>query len=58
MLFCKYSLEGCAADVTAWTSCGSGMWCVCVNICMNDGALKAGKKLYISVCGLCVARDS
>jgi hypothetical protein len=24
----------------------------------NDGALKAGKKLYISVCGLCVARDS
>ena len=31
--------------------------CVGVNICMNDGALKAGKKLYISVCGLCVARD-
>jgi hypothetical protein len=23
----------------------------------NDGALKAGKKLYISVCGPCVARD-
>ena len=26
-------------------------------IVRNDGALKAGKKLYISVCGLCVARD-
>jgi hypothetical protein len=27
---------------------------------MNDGALKAGKKLYryISVCGPCVARDT
>jgi hypothetical protein len=41
--------------VTAWTSCGSGMWCVCVNICMNDGALRAVKKLYIR---LCAARDS
>jgi hypothetical protein len=30
---------------------------VFVYIVMNDGALKAGKKLYISVCGLCVARD-
>jgi hypothetical protein len=26
-------------------------------IVRNDGALKAGKKLYISVCGLCIARD-
>jgi hypothetical protein len=24
----------------------------------NDGALRAGKKLYIYLCGLCVARDS
>jgi hypothetical protein len=30
-------------------------WCVCVNICMNDGALRAVKKLYIR---LCAARDS
>ena len=31
------------------------MWCVCVNICMNDRALRAVKKLYIR---LCAARDS
>jgi hypothetical protein len=31
------------------------MWCVCVNICMNDGALMAVKKLYIR---LCAARDT
>jgi hypothetical protein len=29
--------------------------CVGVNICMNDGALRAVKKLYIR---LCAARDS
>jgi hypothetical protein len=29
--------------------------CVGVNICMNDGALRAVKKLYIC---LCVARDT
>jgi hypothetical protein len=29
--------------------------CVCVNICMNDGALRAVKKLYIR---LCAARDN
>jgi hypothetical protein len=29
--------------------------CVCVNICMNDGALRAVKKLYIR---LCAARDT
>jgi hypothetical protein len=29
--------------------------CVCVNICMNDYALRAVKKLYIR---LCAARDS
>ena len=28
--------------------------CVCLNICMNDGALRAVKKLYIR---LCAARD-
>jgi hypothetical protein len=41
--------------VTAWTSCGSGNVCVCVNICMNDRALRAVKKLYIR---LCAARNT
>jgi hypothetical protein len=41
--------------VTAWTSCGSGNVCVGVNICMNNGALRAVKKLYIR---LCAARDT
>jgi hypothetical protein len=27
-------------------------------IVRNDGALRAGKKLYIYLCGLCVARDN
>jgi hypothetical protein len=31
------------------------MWCVCVNICMNNGALMAVKELYIR---LCAARDT
>jgi hypothetical protein len=40
--------------ITAWTSCGSGM-CVCFGMfIMNDGALRAVKKLYIR---LCAARD-
>jgi hypothetical protein len=26
----EYFLRG--EGVTAWTSCGTGMWCVCVNI--------------------------
>jgi hypothetical protein len=45
---------GVAGRVTAWTSCGSGNVCVGVNICMNDGALMAVKKLYIR---LYAARD-
>jgi hypothetical protein len=41
--------------ITAWTSYGSGMWYVYINIYMNNGALRAVKKLYIC---LCIARDS
>jgi hypothetical protein len=40
--------------ITAWTSCGSEMWCISINIYMNNGALIAVKKLYIR---LCAARD-
>jgi hypothetical protein len=50
----EVEILGHCYHVTAWTSCGSGKWCVCVNICMNDGALMAVKKLYIR---LCAARD-
>jgi hypothetical protein len=32
--------------------------CILVCISRNDGALRAGKKLYIYLCGLCVARDT
>jgi hypothetical protein len=33
------------------------IWCILVCVYRNNGALKAGKKLYIYLCGLCVARD-
>jgi hypothetical protein len=41
--------------VTAWTSCGSGMWVCFGMFVMHDGALMAVKKLYIR---LCAARDT
>jgi hypothetical protein len=50
-----FSATGLSQFVTAWTSCGSGNVCVGVNICMNNGALRAVKKLYIR---LCAARDT
>jgi hypothetical protein len=33
------------------------IWVYIGIIVRNDGALRAGKKLYIYLCGLCVARD-
>jgi hypothetical protein len=50
----EVEILGHCYHVTAWTSCGSGNVCIGVNICMNDGALRAVKKLYIR---LCAARD-
>jgi hypothetical protein len=48
----EVKILGHCYHVTAWTSCGSGMWCVCINICMNDRALRAVKRLYICLCAV------
>jgi hypothetical protein len=45
------------ADVSRPEGAVGIIWVYIGIIVRNDGALRAGKKLYIYLCGLCVARD-